>query len=111
MAGSTPKVYGTTPTSYVNAVPHIGHAYTTVAADVLTRWRRLWGDDVFFLTGTNEDGLKVQRGAEERGGSPKELVDETAKHFRHTWDMLDIAYEHFIRRTEPRHYKAVQQFL
>ena len=105
------RFYVTTPIYYVNDVPHIGHAYTTVAGDVLARWRRLWGDDVFYLTGTDEHGLKVQRAAEARGVSPKELVDETAKHFRDTWDSLDIAYDDFIRTTEPRHYKAVQQFL
>ena len=98
------RFYVTTPIYYVNDVPHIGHTYTTVAGDVLTRWRRLWGDDVFFLTGTDEHGLKVQRAAEARGVSPKELVDETAKHFRDTWDLLDIAYDDFIRTTEPRHY-------
>jgi methionyl-tRNA synthetase len=103
--------YVTTPIYYVNDVPHIGHAYTTVAGDVLTRWRRLWGDDVFFLTGTDEHGLKVQRAAEARGVAPKELVDEMATHFRKAWDDLDIAYDEFIRTTEPRHYGAVQQFL
>jgi methionyl-tRNA synthetase len=106
-----PRFYVTTPIYYVNDVPHIGHAYTTVAGDVLTRWRRLWGDEVFFLTGTDEHGLKVQRAAEERGITPKELVDETAAHFRDAWDLLDIAYDDFIRTTEPRHYRAVQQFL
>jgi methionyl-tRNA synthetase len=105
------RFYVTTPIYYVNDVPHIGHAYTTVAGDVLTRWRRLWGDDVFYLTGTDEHGLKVQRAAEARGLTPKELVDETAKHFRDAWDSLDIAYDDFIRTTEPRHYTAVQQFL
>ena len=105
------RFYVTTPIYYVNDVPHIGHAYTTVAGDVLTRWRRLWGDEVFYLTGTDEHGLKVQRAAEARGISPKELVEETARHFRETWDALDIAYDDFIRTTEPRHYEAVQQFL
>jgi methionyl-tRNA synthetase len=105
------RFYVTTPIYYVNDVPHIGHAYTTVAGDALARWRRLWGDDVFYLTGTDEHGLKVQRAAEARGVSPKELVDETAKHFRDTWDALDITYDDFIRTTEPRHYKAVQAFL
>jgi len=106
-----PRFYVTTPIYYVNDVPHIGHAYTTVAGDVLTRWRRLWGDEVFYLTGTDEHGLKVQRAAEARGVTPKELVDETAGHFRDTWDGLDIAYDDFIRTTEPRHYAAVQTFL
>jgi methionyl-tRNA synthetase len=103
--------YVTTPIYYVNDVPHIGHAYTTVAGDVLTRWRRLFGDDVFFLTGTDEHGLKVQRAAEERGVTPQELVDETAAAFRKAWDALGIAYDDFIRTTEPRHYAAVQEFL
>ena len=105
------RFYVTTPIYYVNDVPHIGHAYTTVAGDVITRWRRMTGDEVFFLTGTDEHGLKVQRAAEARGVAPKELVDETAGHFRGTWDMLDIAYDDFIRTTEPRHYAAVQTFL
>src|SRR4029078_616549 len=105
------RFYVTTPIYYVNDVPHIGHAYTTVAGDVLTRWRRLWGDDVFYLPGPDEHGLKVQRAAEARGVTPKELVDETAAAFRSTWDLLDIAYDDFIRTTEPRHYTAVQQFL
>ncbi len=105
------KFYVTTPIYYVNDVPHIGHAYTTVAGDVLTRWRRLFGDDVFYLTGTDEHGLKVQRAAEARGISPQQLVDDTASSFRRTWDELDIAYDDFIRTTEPRHYQAVQEFL
>ncbi len=103
--------YVTTPIYYVNDVPHIGHAYTTVAGDVLTRWRRLFGFDVFFLTGTDEHGLKVQRAAEARGMSPKELVDANAEAFRKTWELLDIRFDDFIRTTEPRHYVAVQQFL
>jgi methionyl-tRNA synthetase len=111
MAELPPKFYVTTPIYYVNDVPHIGHAYTTVAGDVLTRWRRLWGDDVFFLTGTDEHGLKVQRAAEDRGITPQQLVDETAAAFRRAWDLLDVAYDDFIRTTEPRHYQAVQQFL
>ncbi len=105
------RFYVTTPIYYVNDVPHIGHAYTTVAGDVLTRWRRLHGDDVFYLTGTDEHGLKVQRAALDRGVTPPDLVDETAAKFRETWDMLDIAYDDFIRTTEPRHRKAVQAFL
>ncbi len=109
MPGS--KFYVTTPIYYVNDVPHIGHAYTTVAGDVLTRWRRLWGDDVVFVTGTDEHGLKVQRAAESRGITPQQLVDETATSFRTAWDELDIAYDDFIRTTEPRHHRAVQDFL
>jgi methionyl-tRNA synthetase len=103
--------YVTTPIYYPNDVPHIGHAYTTVAGDALTRWRRLWGDDVVFLTGTDEHGLKLQRAAEAKGISPQEMVDRTSAQFRETWDLLDIAYDDFIRTTEPRHHVAVQKFL
>ena len=103
--------YVTTPIYYPNDVPHIGHAYTTVAGDALTRWRRLWGDDVVFLTGTDEHGLKLQRAAEANGISPQEMVDRTSAQFREAWDLLDIAYDDFIRTTEPRHHVAVKQFL
>ncbi len=105
------RFYVTTPIYYVNDVAHIGHAYTTVAGDVLTRWRRLCGDEVFYLTGTDEHGLKVQRAAEAQGVAPQAFVDEIADNFRKTWDDLDIAYDAFIRTTEPRHYRAVQDFL
>jgi methionyl-tRNA synthetase len=103
--------YVTTPIYYVNDAPHIGHAYPTIAADALARWRRLWGDDVVFLTGTDEHGLKVQRAAEEHGCSPKEWADRTAERYREAWAALEITNTDFIRTTEPRHYEAVQQFL
>jgi len=103
--------YVTTPIYYPNDVPHIGHAYTTVAGDVLTRWRRLWGDDVFFLTGVDEHGLNIVRAAEAQGLSPQEFVDQTSPTFRETWKQLDIANDDFIRTTEPRHREAVQQFM
>jgi methionyl-tRNA synthetase len=105
------RFYVTTPIYYVNDVPHIGHAYTTITADALARWHRLAGDDVFFLTGTDEHGLKVQRAAEANGLTPKEQADRTSERFRETWRLLDIAYDDFIRTTEPRHYQAVQQLL
>ena len=105
------RFYVTTPIYYVNDVPHIGHAYTTVAGDVLTRWHRLFGEEVFYLTGTDEHGLKIQRAAEARGVAPADLVREVAGVFRDEWDVLDIAYDDFIRTTEPRHDKAVQEFL
>jgi len=105
------RFYVTTPIYYVNDVPHIGHAYTTVAGDVLTRWHRLLGDEVFYLTGTDEHGLKVQRAAEAKGLEAAELVRSVAGVFRDEWDALDIAYDDFIRTTEPRHHKAVQEFL
>ena len=103
--------YVTTPIYYVNDAPHIGHAYTTVAADVLARWRRLWGDDVVFLTGTDEHGLKVQRAAEERGVTPKEWADVTSARFAEAWAELDVTNTDFIRTTEPRHHEAVGAFL
>lgn len=101
----------TTPIYYVNDVPHIGHAYTTVAADTLARWRRLHGDDVVFLTGTDEHGLKVQQAAEKNGLSPQEWADKTSLRFAEAWRMLDITNTDFIRTTEPRHRVAVQEFL
>ncbi len=107
----SPPFFVTTPIYYTNDVPHIGSAYTTVVADVLARWRRLWGDDVVFLTGTDEHGLKVQRAAEERGLTPQEWVDQTSERFRETWKLLDISNTDFIRTTEPRHRVSVQKFL
>jgi methionyl-tRNA synthetase len=105
------RFYATTPIYYVTDAPHIGHAYTTVTTDALCRWRRLLGDDVFFLTGTDEHGLKVARAAEEAGHTPKEHADLTSARYREAWDHLDISYDDFIRTTEPRHYAAVQAFL
>jgi methionyl-tRNA synthetase len=103
--------YVTTPIYYVNDVPHIGHAYTTVVADALARWRRLWGDDVVFLTGTDEHGLKIQRAAEANGVTPLEWADRTSARFAEAWALLDISNDDFIRTTEPRHYEAVAEFL
>jgi len=105
------RYYVTTPIYYVNDAPHIGHAYTTVIGDALCRWRRLHGDDVFFLTGTDEHGLKMLRAAESQGMSPLELADRNSARFKAAWDELDIAYDQFIRTTEPRHYASVQRFL
>jgi methionyl-tRNA synthetase len=105
------RFYVTTPIYYVNDVPHIGHAYTTITADALARWHRLLGDEVWFLTGTDEHGLKVQRAAEENGLTPREQADRTSERFRETWRLLDISNDDFIRTTEPRHYQAVQQLM
>jgi len=105
------RFYVTTPIYYVNDVPHMGHAYTTIAGDVLCRWRRLFGDDVHYLTGTDEHGLKIQRAAEAQGVTPREWADTTAAGFVETWDQLQITNTDFIRTSEPRHYTAVQQFL
>jgi methionyl-tRNA synthetase len=101
----------TTPIYYVNDVPHIGHAYTTLAGDVFTRWRRQRGDDVHYLTGTDEHGLNIQRAAEAQGVSPQEWADRTAVRFQTAWAELGIRHDDFIRTTEPRHHRAVQQFL
>jgi methionyl-tRNA synthetase len=105
------RFYVTTPIYYVNDAPHIGHAYTTVIGDALARWHRLLGDDTFYLTGTDEHGLKVQRAAEEHGVSPREWADRTVERFREAWRLLGISNDDFIRTTEARHYAAVQTFL
>jgi methionyl-tRNA synthetase len=103
--------YVTTPIYYVNDVPHIGHAYTTVTADALARWHRMLGDDVFFLTGTDEHGLKVQRSAEANDITPLEQADRTSARFRDAWELLQVSYDDFIRTTEPRHAETVQAFM
>ncbi|MBC7262322.1 MAG: methionine--tRNA ligase [Chloroflexi bacterium] len=104
------KFYVTTPIYYVNDVPHIGHAYTTIAADVLARYHRLMGDDVFFLTGTDEHGQNIERIAEEKGLSPQEYCDSIVDQFKELWRMLDISNDYFIRTTDARHISAVQKF-
>ncbi|MGZ3535710.1 MAG: class I tRNA ligase family protein, partial [Thermodesulfobacteriota bacterium] len=103
--------YITTPIYYVNDVPHIGHAYTTVAADILARFKRLEGDHVFFLTGTDEHGQKVEKAAQERGVDPKVHCDEMVVRFQSLWKKLNISNNDFIRTTEMRHKKVVQNIL
>lgn len=103
--------YITTPIYYVNDVPHIGHAYTTVAADILARFKRLEGYQVFFLTGTDEHGQKVEKAAQERGVDPKSHCDEMVKRFQSLWKKLNISNNDFIRTTEARHKKVVQKIL
>ncbi len=105
------RFYVTTPIYYVNDAPHIGHAYTTVTADALARWHRLLGEDVHFLTGTDEHGLKVQRAAEANGLTPREHADRTSERYRQVWSSLDISYDDFIRTTEERHYLSTQQLM
>ncbi|MBI4713021.1 MAG: class I tRNA ligase family protein [Planctomycetes bacterium] len=100
--------YITTPLYYVNAEPHIGTAYTTVAADVLARYKRLAGYEVFFLTGTDEHGLKIARTAKEAGLSPKEFVDKLVPKFKQAWQQLGISYDYFIRTTDPSHEESVK---
>jgi methionyl-tRNA synthetase len=103
--------YITTPIYYVNDVPHIGQAYTTIAADILARYKRLQGYQVFFLTGTDEHGQKVERAAQERGMDPKAHCDEMVKRFQSLWQRLNISNDDFIRTTETRHKKVVQRVL
>lgn len=105
------KFFITTPIYYVNDKPHIGHAYTTIAADVLARFHKLQGEEVFLLTGTDEHGLKIQKKAEEKGMEPQKFVDEIAGNFRDLWDKLNIKYDSFIRTTDENHKKAVQKVL
>lgn len=103
--------YLTTPIYYVNDVPHIGHAYTTIAADVLARYHRLRGQEVFFLTGTDEHGQKVQQAADRRGVSPQAHADALVVRFQNLWKRLWISHDDFVRTTEPRHIKVVQRVL
>jgi len=107
------KFYLTTPLYYVNASPHIGHSYTTIAADTLARYMRkaLGEDKVWFLTGTDEHGQKIQRAADSAKSSPQDFADKTAAQFKNLWKALDISYNDFIRTTEERHIKTVQKVL
>ena len=105
------KYYITTPIYYVNDKPHIGHAYTTILADTLSRYRNLVGEESFFLTGLDEHGLKVQQAAEKNKVSPSEHCDKMAPAFLRLWDKLNINYSDFIRTTEERHTKIVQNIL
>ncbi|GBD03522.1 Methionine--tRNA ligase [bacterium HR19] len=104
------KFYVTTPIYYVNDKPHIGHAYTTVAADIIAKFKRQLGYKVFFLTGTDEHGRKIEKAAEERGISPKELADEMHLVFKKLWQTLNISYNKFIRTTDKEHEEAVIYF-
>jgi methionyl-tRNA synthetase len=101
--------YLTTPIYYVNARPHIGHAYSTIAADVIARRHRLLGDDTFFLTGTDEHGQKVERSAAAAGVAPQQFADEVSASFRALWDRMGITYNDYIRTTDERHKQGVQR--
>lgn len=103
--------YVTTPIYYVNDVPHLGHAYTTVAADFISRFRRMEGRPVFFLTGTDEHGQKILRTAEEKGLAPKEWTDQILPRWTELWEALQITNDDFIRTTEARHEGPVQRFV
>jgi len=103
------KFYITTPIYYVNARPHIGHAYTTIVCDTIARRQRMLGSDTFFLTGTDEHGQKIERAAQEAGKTPQQYADEIATEFRKLWQRMGISNDDFIRTTEERHKKRVQE--
>ena len=105
------KYYLTTPIYYVNARPHLGHTYSTIVADLLTRFHRLNGKEAYFLTGTDEHGQKVERAAKAAGVTPQQFADTIAKDWRALWDQLGLQYDFFIRSTEARHAAAVAELL
>jgi len=102
------KFYITTPIYYVNARPHIGHAYTTIACDTIARRQRMMGFDTHFLTGTDEHGQKIERAAQAAGKSPQQFTDEVSAEFRALWDRLGLTYDDYIRTTSDRHKRGVQ---
>ncbi|HLA23219.1 MAG TPA: methionine--tRNA ligase [Candidatus Nanoarchaeia archaeon] len=105
------KFYVTTAIDYMNAEPHIGHAYQKIIADVLARWHKIKGEEVFFLTGTDEHGQKIARSAEEKNQNPKEFVDLLAPKFENAWRLLNVDFDRFIRTTDKDHKKKVQEFI
>jgi len=104
----TKKFYITTPIYYVNARPHIGHTYTTIACDTIARRHRMLGDDTYFLTGTDEHGQKIERAAQAAGKTPQQFADEVSGEFRALWKRMGLTNDDFIRTTEDRHKKGVQ---
>ena len=108
---SDKKFYITTPIYYPNGIPHIGHAYTTLAADILARYHKLKGDDVFFLTGTDEHGKKIEESAQKNGLDPKTFVDQLIPEFKSAWESFNIEYDRFIRTSDKDHYAVVQNIL
>ena len=105
------KFYVTTPIYYANSNPHVGSAYTTIAADVLARWHKQKGEDVFFLTGTDEHGQKIQESAVKSGLNPKKFVDKVAKSFEDAFGLLNLDYSYFIRTTNKEHEEEVKKIL
>lgn len=105
------KFFITTPIYYMNDSPHIGHSYTTVAADVLARWNKLLGKEVYFLTGSDEHGQKIFDAAKSRNRQPKEFCDEIVEKFKAAWGKLNISYDKFIRTTDPVHEETVNRVL
>jgi methionyl-tRNA synthetase len=107
----TKTFYITTPIYYPNDIPHIGHAYTTLACDIIARWNKLQGKEVFFTTGTDEHGKKIQQTALKNKKQPKEFIDELIPKFKKYWRDLNIDYDRFIRTTDSDHKKLVQEVL
>ena len=105
------KFYVTTPIYYPNDIPHVGHAYTTIAADVISRWHKLKGEEVFFLTGTDEHGKKIAITAEKNKKTPKQFVDSLIPKFKDAWKKLNLNYDKFIRTTDKEHEKVVSDML
>jgi methionyl-tRNA synthetase len=103
------RFYVTTPIYYVNDKPHIGHTYTTVLADVIARHRRMMGEEVYFLTGTDEHGQKIEKTAAARGMTPRALADEVMPNFENLWKRMGITHDHFVRTTDAEHKAVVQQ--
>ena len=106
---SSSRFYLTTPIYYVNARPHLGHAYSTIVCDAIARRKRALGIDTWFLTGTDEHGQKIERSAKLAGCTPQDFADQIAAEFRSQWDRLGLTYDDFIRTTEPRHKRGVQK--
>ncbi|HEY9766071.1 MAG TPA: class I tRNA ligase family protein, partial [Chroococcales cyanobacterium] len=102
------KYYLTTAIDYLNAPPHLGHAYEKIAADAIARFHRLHGEEVFFLTGSDEHGTKIEKTAEAQGISPREHVDATVEKFKEAWAALNVRYDAFVRTTDPDHKVVVQ---
>ena len=105
------RFYVTTPIYYVNALPHIGHIFSTVVGDTVARYRRLAGDDVRFLTGTDEHGQKIERAASARGITPIALADEVVAQYRALWARFGMTHDDFIRTTEARHERGVVELI
>ena len=103
--------YITTPIYYVNDSPHLGHAYTTILADIIARTQRQRGIETFFLTGTDEHGQKIKKAADSVNKTPKEFVDETSSKFKLLWEKLGVSYDYFIRTTDDKHILCVQRAL
>ena len=102
------RFYVTTPIYYPSDHLHIGHAYTTTVADSLARWHRFAGRDVYFVTGSDEHGQKIQRAALAKGVSPQAYVDEIVASFKNLWEKMNVRYDDFVRTTDDRHHRAVQ---